>query len=379
MMKRLYVDIHVIQTVPPSCVNRDDTGSPKTATYGGVTRSRVSSQAWKKAVRDEFKLSKSKDDVGIRTLKLASLVADEIKAIDPNYPEPVKKAEKALELAGVTKKGKNDAKAKAKKSKEEANLEQDGQESEEGTSGDKNAALFFMSPYQAKALAKLVIEGVSDISKYKEAIKEHPTVDMALFGRMVADSPDLNVDASCQVAHAISTHAVENEYDYYTAVDDRSDEDNAGASMIGTVEYNSSTMYRYATVAVHGLTEGMGSWEKAAEATKDFAKAFVLSMPTGKQNTFANRTIPDLVMIILRDDAPVNLVNAFEKPIAKDKDGGGFVNPSVKALMDYSEEVCERWYSPPRAKLVVGSGSDLKFQDALSELDSAIMEAKGAT
>ena len=119
-------------------------------------------------------------------------------------------------------------------------------------------ALLFMSKGQAKALAQLIISGNTDKKAYKEAMQKEPSYDMALFGRMVASDPSLNYDAAAQVAHSISTHTIHNEYDYFTAVDDCSQEDNAGAGHLGTVEFNSFTMYRYATVNVMELYRHLG-------------------------------------------------------------------------------------------------------------------------
>ena len=155
------------------------------------------------------------------------------------------------------------------------------------------------------------MEGSADKKQYRDALKAAPSMDMALFGRMVADDPSLNYDAAAQVAHSISTHAVQNEYDYFTAVDDCQAEDNAGAGHLGTVEYNSSTLYRYATVNVMELAGQLGA-AQAAETVRAFGEAFLFSMPTGKQNTFANRTLPDAVYVTLREDQPVNLCGAFE-------------------------------------------------------------------
>ena len=214
MNKRLYVDFHILQTVPPSCINRDDTGSPKTAVYGGVTRARVSSQAWKHAMRAAF-AENARLDVGKRTKKVADLVRDQILPLAPDA-DADKLAKKALENAGI-------------------------KFDDKGTK-----ALFFMSTAQAKALAELAVAGSTDKKEYQKALKAAPSMDMALFGRMVADDPSLKYDAAAQVAHSISTHAVQNEYDYFTAVDDCQAEDNAGAGHLGTVEYNSSTLYRYA-------------------------------------------------------------------------------------------------------------------------------------
>ena len=177
-----------------------------------------------------------------------------------------------------------------------------------------------MSAAQAKALAELVVEGSADKKQYRDALKAAPSMDMALFGRMVADEPSLNYDAAAQVAHSISTHAVQNEYDYFTAVDDCQAEDNAGAGHLGTVEYNSSTLYRYATVNVMELAGQLGA-AQAAETVRAFGEAFLFSMPTGKQNTFANRTLPDAVYVTLREDQPVNLCGAFERAVPRSAQG----------------------------------------------------------
>lgn len=321
MKKRLYVDFHVLQTVPPSCINRDDTGSPKTAVYGGVLRARVSSQAWKHAMRKDF-AENTLLDVGKRTKKAAELVKEQILALDSEL-DADKLAKKTLENTGIK-------------------------------SDDKGTkALFFMSTAQAKALAVLAVEGVADKKQYKDALKAAPSVDMALFGRMVADDPSLNYDAAAQVAHSISTHAVKNEYDYFTAVDD-CQTDSTGAGHLGTVEYNSSTLYRYATVNVLELAGQLGA-EQAAETVRAFGEAFLFSMPTGKQNTFANRTLPDAVYVTLREDQPVNLCGAFERAVSRGEQGG-YAEASKAALTQYAQQVYASFAEAPAQSFTVGGG-----------------------
>lgn len=324
MNKRLYVDFHILQTVPPSCINRDDTGSPKTAVYGGVLRARVSSQAWKHAMRAAF-AENAQLDVGKRTKKVADLVRDQILALAPDA-DADKLAKKALENAGI----KFDEKSKK--------------------DDTVTKALFFMSTAQAKALAELAVEGSADKKQYRDALKAAPSMDMALFGRMVADEPSLNYDAAAQVAHSISTHAVQNEYDYFTAVDDCQAEDNAG---LGTVEYNSSTLYRYATVNVMELAGQLGA-AQAAETVRAFGEAFLFSMPTGKQNTFANRTLPDAVYVTLREDQPVNLCGAFERAVPRSAQG--YAAPSKAALARYAQQMYSSFAEAPAQSFTVGSG-----------------------
>jgi CRISPR system Cascade subunit CasC len=327
--QRLYVDLHVIQTVPPSCVNRDDTGSPKTAKYGGVTRARVSSQSWKRAIRLAFADLFEENQIGTRTKKSVGMVSEEIQKINPimTAEQAEKIAGEALKTAGLT---------------INKNQEMD--------------ALFFISKAQAAALAQLAVDGEKDKKAYRNAIAQNPSYDMALFGRMVASDPSLNYDAACQVAHSISTHAVTNEFDYFTAVDDRQVEDNAGAGHIGVVEFNSSTLYRYATVNVLELQKNLGM--DTAAVVKGFAEAFICSMPTGKQNSFANRTLPSMVYVTIRNDQPINLVDAFEKPVVSNNGYDGYKEASQNRLIARAKQVYQQYgASPVRA---FGFGADLE-------------------
>jgi len=212
-------------------------------------------------------------------------------------------------------------------------------------------ALFFISPAQIKALARLAVEEVKDKKILVKALNDHPTLDVALFGRMAASNIDLNTDAACQVAHSISTHTVHNEYDYFTAVDDRSPEDNAGAAHLDTVEYNSSTLYRYATICVSDLVRTMG--DETVEAIRSFGEAFICSMPTGKQNSFANRTLPDFVYVTVRDDQSINLSAAFEKPVTAGAEG--YMQRSANALVAYANKVYAALADAPCAAYVTAS------------------------
>ena len=341
--KRIYLDIHILQTVPPSCVNRDDTGSPKTARYGGVTRARVSSQAWKRAVRLMFRDMFPKDEVGIRTKRAVELVKERITALKPDADKPEKLAADALSNAGV------------KLAKDNAGTD----------------ALFFLSAAQASALAKLAVAGENDKNAYKQALKDNPSVDIALFGRMVASDPSLNYDAAAQVAHAISTHEVRNEFDYFTAMDDLAPEDNAGAAHLDTTEFNSCTMYRYATAGIHELAGHLGA-EEAVRAAVNFVRAFCLSMPTGKQNSFANRTAPEAAYVTIRGDQPVNLAGAFERPVRSF--AGGYEEPSEEALAAYAQKTYGTFVEAPKAALVVGGGEKLDELGRRVSLEGLVKE-----
>lgn len=300
----LFLDVHAIQTVPPSNINRDDTGSPKTAQYGGVRRARISSQSWKKAIRDYFSKRCEQSKVGVRTLKIVEYIAKEILKLDDSltFDEASKLANEVLNNAGI----------KTKKD-------------------FKTQAILFLGYVQAQKLAKAAIEKVSDKAVLKDILNNNPAIDISLFGRMVADDPSLNEDASAQVAHSISTHAVQTEFDFYTANDDLSPEDNAGAGMLGNIEFNSSTLYRYANVAVHELLNQLKDKEAVKNTLKLFIEAFCNSLPTGKSNTFANQTLPQVLLLTLRNDRPVNMVSAFEEAV---KSNQGYVEKSVEKLTD---------------------------------------------
>jgi CRISPR system Cascade subunit CasC len=284
-------------------------------------------------MRDMFEDIFPQKYLGKRTKRIVGMVAEEIRKLG-GVDNPEMSAQKILETAGLKIKS-----------------------TEKGTD-----ALFFISNAQAKALAHLVKEDPETISdkpskevkgKVQNALKALPSIDIALFGRMVADEPALNTDACAQVAHSISTHKVRSEYDYFTAVDDLAPENNTGAGHIGTVEFNSSTLYRYGTVAVHELYKYLK--DDTADAVCGFVRAFVCSMPTGKQNTFANRTVPDAVLVTLRKDQPINLVGAFERPVqAGQNNDEGYVTASARAFVEHTKRIYENWLGQPELSLVTG-------------------------
>ena len=357
----LFVEVHIIQDVPPANLNRDDSGSPKTARYGGVDRLRVSSQSWKRATRKAFAEILDQAELGVRTRRMPGALAAALaeKGMD---------AEQAPEVANALL-----AQIKLSASQKKA---------EEG------AYLFFYATSQLQALAEAAMAH-ADLAGTPKALAEAVDVadilgskhslDVALFGRMVADMTNLNVDAACQVAHALSTHAAGTQFDYFTAVDDLQGTDEAGAGMIGTIEYNSATLYRYASVNVDGLVANMADEQAAIDGVAAFVEAFATSMPTGKQNTFAAHTRPALVWVTLRHDQ-VNWVSAFEEPVRAD---GGYVKTSLDRLAAFTEDESKRWGDQPIASLASYTGQpreafgqQLAFREVLQQLPDAIRGAR---
>lgn len=349
---RTLIDIHILQTVPPSNLNRDDTGSPKTAIYGGVRRSRVSSQAWKRAAREAFKSYLDESELGTRTKRVVDLLAEEIVDQAPELEERASElASSTFETIGI----------KLEKPKKDATLQ--------------SQYLLFLSRRQIQNLASAAIEaaGADDVkkalraAKVKDLANRDHSVDIALFGRMVADQTDINVDAAAQVAHAISVHSVETEFDYYTAVDDRLD-DETGAGMIGTVEFNSATLYRYAAVDVNRLADNLGDALATRRAVEAFLQAFVRSMPSGKQNSFAHRTLPEAVVVVVRESQPINLVGAFEKPI-RELERKGRVKRAAEELCNEAQEIERAYGEKPISSWVTRVGTDT---DSLDELGANV-------
>lgn len=354
----MYLDIYALQSVPPSNINRDDTGSPKTALYGGALRARVSSQAWKRSMREMFSDLLPEGQLGVRTKFVAPLIAKRIAAKREDLAERSAEYAKAvLDATGIK------------------SSETDRKGSDEGALA--TSYLVFIANREIDALADIAISwadaGVDPMKPdgkskkdVKQAFKGIQAVDIALFGRMLADASDLNVDACSQVAHAISVNEISQEYDYFTAVDDCAAEDNAGAGMLGTVSFNSSTLYRYATVNIDALMNQLESAEAAACGVSAFIEAFVKSMPTGKQNTFANRTLPSLVTVSLRDDQPINLAAAFECPVYAAHERS-ITQIAAERLVSFAREVEKAYARPASASWHVSYGIDSASLDYFGE------------
>ena len=336
-MKTL-VEIHILQNFAPSNLNRDDTGSPKDALFGGTRRARVSSQCLKRAVRQHFaglveQNTLESDDLAFRTKRVLDTITKFLikrGRAETEATEKVRLALAAMELS----------------------VKEDG----------KSEYLLFLGQREVVSIANIIdekwnsitagetspIEGKKPGKAKKQAAQNADpelkkaldkvfnggkAVDVALFGRMLADMPEKNQNAACQVAHAISTHTVEREFDFYTAVDDLKPEDTAGADMMGTVEFNSACFYRYAVVDWEKLVANLqGDAELAAKGLRAFLEGFVVAEPTGKQNTFAAHNPPEFISVaVRRNTAPRNLANAFETAVFTKK-GESLTRKSAEEL-----------------------------------------------
>lgn len=365
----MLIQIHLLQNYAPSNLNRDDTGSPKDAIFGGVRRGRISSQCLKRSMRRSavFEEAFRKASLlGFRTRRLPYLIEEELKRMGVEGAAVKAITERVPEI------GRESTKARAE---EEEAAEPDEEEAEKEV---QSKQLIFVAPNELHALAEKLLAKYKELGpdKWKKAKipditkslgKSRPkSVDVAMFGRMTTSEAFENVEASVQVAHALSTNALSQEFDYFTAVDDLSSE--AGAGMIGDVEFNSSTYYKYLNIHWEQLLENLGGDAAVArQAVLALLEAAITAQPSGKQNTFAAYSLPDLVIVeVSPRNLPVSYVNAFLKP-ARVRGEQTLMDGSITQLLEYREKVNRKFG-------LIGEGACLCIPEAnllgLKELDT---------
>lgn len=338
----MYLELHMLQSFAPSCLNRDDTNSPKDCVFGGVRRARISSQCIKRAIRlHAGEAVDLKDNMGVRTKRLYDTLVEALVAEGKPRDVAGVAVENALAIRGLKLKAKGEDASRTLLTEYLVFLGED----EVGALKKQILAHWDLLKVEqetpeeeGKKRAKKQDKNVwpRELTKAFEGVLQgRKAVDVAMFGRMLADLPKSNVDAAVQVAHAISTHKVEIEMDFYTAVDDLKPEDTAGADMMGTVEFNSACFYRYAVLNWEKLLANLGSdTDLARRAVEAFLQASIEAVPTGKQNTFAAHNPPSLVFGVARNQGvPWSLANAFERPVFAN--GKGIVGESIERLDAY--------------------------------------------
>lgn len=296
------IEYHILQSFPVTCLNRDDVGAPKTAIVGGVSRARVSSQCWKRQVR--LAMQDLGVKLGIRT----------------------KKAEELFTRACLDG-GASEAHAAACGKKIADQLTDD--------------TLLFVSDSEAAAFAAYAAELEYDDSKIKDkelakVAKKALTpavdaLDIALFGRMVAKAAGMNVEAASSFAHAISTHKVSNEVEFFTALDDMQEE--PGSAHMGSLEFNSATYYRYISLDLGQLSQTMGS-DDLKKAIAAFTQALFIAVPSARQTTQSGASPWEFARVMVRKGQRLQV--PFETPV-KARDGG-YLQPSVEALKNYLDK-----------------------------------------
>lgn len=347
----MIVELHLLQNFVPSNLNRDDTGAPKNCEFGGAPRARISSQCLKRTARDAFDRDQRLAEAprARRTKRLLEALRDRLMASEGLESESAAALARNALVDGL---GLKVVKAGTNELTEYLVFLGEGEIAE-------LAALCAEHRDALTPDAKGKAKGLDNRAKaaFKGALAQGQSIDVALFGRMIANLPERNVEAACQVAHAISTHRVGVEFDYYTAIDDLKRDDVPGADMIGTIEFNSACYYRYANVDMDGLRQnllGNGAGTRSAgdvaeaerlarEALGGFLRASVTAVPSGKVNSMAHHNRPSLVLAVVREGARSSLANAFVRPARAEEAGGDLVAASGRAL-DRHWGALERMY-----------------------------------
>lgn len=346
----MLVQLHLLQNYGPSNLNRDDTGAPKDAYLGGTRRARISSQCIKRSIRrsDCFREAFAADGLlATRTKLLPQLIRIELAALGAEEQTIEAIAARVPEIGRES--GKND------KQQSNDDDEQDSDAVPEKAPESATKQLIFIGPDETRPLAEkllAVYQKYGDPKKWARAKigditkalgKSVPrSVDVAMFGRMTTSEAFEDVHAAVQVAHALSANALQEEFDYYTAVDDLSGE--SGAGMIGDVQFNSSTYYKYLSIHWEQLVENLGGDATIARrAVLALLEAAATTQPSGKQNSFAAHCLPDLIIVEVRQrNLPVNYGNAFLKP-ARQSAERSLTEDAASKLADYLDRVARAY------------------------------------
>lgn len=341
------LELHIIQNFAPSNLNRDDTGSPKSCEFGGFRRARISSQAIKRAIRTEFREKEliPPDLRAERSKRFVERIAGILAERGRDAAEAANVVEAGLGLLDIRladeKKTQYLLYLAPAEIERIADFCDDQWEALTATSASARGTKKGQQDDTAKALARSL----------RASLDGGRAADLALFGRMLADLPEKNIDAASQVAHAISTHQVSADFDYYTAVDDLKPDDTSGADMIGTVEFNSACYYRYANVDLRQLAENLGGDpELVASTVRAFLAASRDATPTGKQNSFAARNAPSFVFAVVRPAGAWSLANAFVRPV-RPRGDQDLVALSVTELDRHWGELAQMYGAPEGATL----------------------------
>lgn len=379
----MLIEIHLLQNHAPSNLNRDDTGSPKECVFGGVKRARISSQCLKRSIRRSTLFRAALDGhLATRTRRLPELVRERLLA-----------AGIAADLAEVAAKKATGFGTKGGKEQSELRTAQ----TMFLTDADLAAvvAVLHAAALEAGTAAKFEKVAAKDLQAQARQAGFRPiSVDVALFGRMTTSEAFRDVEAAAQVAHALSTHKVDHEFDYFTAVDDLKEEavgdaeEDAGADMLGDVEFNSACYYKYLSVDIAGLVENLvgantgrgtvpaeeraAAQTLAATAVTAMLRAAVLVTPSGKQNSFAAHQLPAAVLVEVRPSpTPVSYANAFVKPARKHGELD-LVQDSLAKFGAHVEALTRGFNLPATGRFLLAPEADMRIDgvESVPDLDT---------
>lgn len=329
--KNLIVEFHILQSFPVTCLNRDDVGAPKTAIVGGTTRARVSSQCWKRYVR--LAMRDFGANLGTRTRFIAKLIKNACIENGATEEQAQRCGDKIAQI--FIEKTSAVKKAPTEDTKDET--------ADEVAGSDKTDTLLFLSPKEVTILANAFRDNgfnpsevikdaknpIKDVEKLIGKVEQHiDALDIALFGRMVAKAATMNVEASASFSHAISTHKVTNEVEFFTALDDNPEK--MGSAHMGSLEFNSATYYRYVSLNVGHLWQTLAG-QNIPEAIECFVKALFVAVPGARQTTQSGASPWEFARVLVRKGQRLQI--PFETAVKSEN--GGFLEPSKRAMCDY--------------------------------------------
>ena len=332
------IELHILQSFPVSCLNRDDVGAPKSAVFGGANRARISSQCLKRAIRELAQEESPTLFAGNRSRFIITPVAEALKANGVTDPLATDIAKQVGDYLATT------DEAAAKK----------------GVL--KVKTLMFLSPAEVAALGKelAAIVQADPKAKIEKAIAKacksaalKDAADIAIFGRMVASDHSLTLEGAGMFSHALSTHKADNDLDFFSAVDDLQSKDEAGAGMTGTLEFTSATYYRYAALNLDLLKKHLTalSPEERKTVVKTFIEAAIQAVPGARKNAMNANTLPCYVLGLVKDKGqPIQLINAFEKPVISKN---GIADTSIAALKAHHEQLKTTWSIKPVVEVTI--------------------------
>lgn len=381
-----HLELHIIQSVPVACLNRDDLNSPKTAVFGGVQRARVSSQSWKRAIRELAKEISPELFKGNRTRRMVFALKNCFmeKGIDAECSVAI--AERVADIVETL----------------------DSKKDEDGFCKIKTLMFFSDAEYEAIAnaivnsddvsaalteLSDVLNQGGKDVEKNKSKVlkKMDKTLnkgaiakaikgaqlkdagDIALFGRMVANDHSLQVDGASMFTHALSTHKADNEIDFFAAVDDLQSESEAGAGMTSTLEFNSASYYRFTALNLGVLADegylGSMTKEERQKVVRTFLESTIKAIPRARRNTMNGNTMPVYVLGVVREKGhPLQLVNAFESPI---RSSNGYTVESIKRMNAEYADLKDTWgIDAVFNKSILKSSLKKEVKESLGEIET---------
>ncbi len=330
------IELHILQSFPATCLNRDDVGAPKTAVFGGVQRARVSSQSWKRAIRFMAREEQPEFFAGSRTRFV-------IRELNRLYRERGLEHEEAEEMAVATAEalGKVDSKDKGNvKTLLYFSPQEMAHVVDEALATDYRPNLEkLLATTDDKKKKKLQGDLSKSLKKACKALRKavKDAADIAIFGRMVADDHTLMVEGAGLFSHALSTHRASNEVEFFAAVDDNAEPGDEGAGHIGTLEFSSACYYRYVGLNLDLLRDDnhleIFTDEEFQSVVRAFVRAALMAVPQARKNSMFGHTLPDFVIGLRRHGHPLSLVNAFEKPVRAS--AKGYLAPSREALVEH--------------------------------------------